>query len=96
MVSSIVKECTDDKNLPKAERKRLQAETAPHKSLQAKLVKLADKTYNLRDLQRALPLGWTRERAQEYFRGGKSVTDGCKGSNAILEAELETIYERGI
>ena len=37
------------------ERKRLQVVHAPHKSPQAKLVKLADKLYNLRDLDRVLP-----------------------------------------
>jgi hypothetical protein len=31
-IASIVLEVTDDKSLPKAERKRLQIETAPHKS----------------------------------------------------------------
>jgi len=32
-VEEIVKECTDDKTLPAPERKRLQIETAPHKSV---------------------------------------------------------------
>ena len=35
--------------------------------LQAKLVKLADKLYNLRDLERATPQGWTQDRKQQYF-----------------------------
>jgi (p)ppGpp synthase/HD superfamily hydrolase len=41
-------EVTDDKSLPKAERKRKQVESAPKKSREAKLIKLADKTSNLR------------------------------------------------
>lgn len=48
-------EVTDDKSLPKEERKRLQIVNAPHKSPRAKLVKLADKLYNLRDLARVVP-----------------------------------------
>lgn len=56
-VARIVQEVTDDKNLPKQERKRLQVEHAPHCSHQAKLVKLADKLYNLRDLNRCTPVG---------------------------------------
>ena len=52
---SVVNEVSDDKDLPKMERKRLQVVHAPHKSPQAKLVKLADKLYNLRDLHRVLP-----------------------------------------
>ena len=45
-VLGIVLECTDDKSLPYLDRKRLQIETAPHKSEKAKLVKLADKICN--------------------------------------------------
>ena len=52
---SVVDEVTDDKDLPKEERKRLQIVNASHKSPRAKLVKLADKLYNLRDLHRVIP-----------------------------------------
>lgn len=58
-VKNIVKEVTDDKSLPKAERKRLQIVHAKDSTYQAKLVKLADKLYNLRDLQASVPEGWT-------------------------------------
>ena len=51
-MAGIVAEVTDDKDLPKAERKRLQVVNAPKKSREAKLVKLSDKLYNLRDLDR--------------------------------------------
>lgn len=54
-VRGIVAEVSDDKDLPKEERKRLQVVNAPHKSKEAKLVKLADKLYNLRDLHRVVP-----------------------------------------
>ncbi|XP_023275776.1 guanosine-3',5'-bis(diphosphate) 3'-pyrophosphohydrolase MESH1-like, partial [Seriola lalandi dorsalis] len=64
-VARIVEEVTDEKSLPKQERKRLQVEHAPHCSRQAKLVKLADKLYNLRDLNRCTPVGWTAQRVQE-------------------------------
>lgn len=57
VVARIVWEVTDDKSLPKQERKRQQVEHAPHCSHQAKLVKLADKLYNLRDLNRCTPVG---------------------------------------
>lgn len=58
-VRNIVAEVTDDKSLPKQERKRLQIEHAKSSSHRAKLVKLADKLYNLRDLERSLPAEWT-------------------------------------
>ncbi|RUS34386.1 hypothetical protein BC938DRAFT_480813 [Jimgerdemannia flammicorona] len=75
-VRSIVAECTDDTSLPRSERKRLQIELAPHKSLKAKQVKLADKLYNLRDIQRAIPQGWSKQRVHEYFVWSKKVVDG--------------------
>lgn len=61
-VRNIVAEVTDDKSLPKQERKRLQIEHAKSVSHRAKLVKLADKLYNLRDLERGIPHGWTEVR----------------------------------
>ena len=63
-VRDLVAEVTDDKRLPYAERKRLQIVNAPKKSPKAKLVKLADKLYNLRDLSRETPRGWSDERAE--------------------------------
>lgn len=84
---------TDDKTLEKAERKRLQVENAPKKSAEAALVKLADKLYNLQDLQRSIPDGWNEKRVKEYFQWAKLVTDALgKGHNAILENELQEIY----
>lgn len=64
----IVEEVTDDKSLPKQERKRLQIVHAPKSSREAKLVKLADKLYNLRDLEKETPVGWSSERVDEYFK----------------------------
>ncbi|KAI8922302.1 hypothetical protein DFJ77DRAFT_425257 [Powellomyces hirtus] len=92
LVRQIVAECTDDKSLPKEERKRLQIVNAPHKSNQAKLVKMADKIHNLRDLQKTPPEGWTLPRVQTYFAWARQVTDGCRGVNPQLEAILEGIY----
>lgn len=67
-VRNIVRELTDDKSLPKVERKRLQIENASKCSHKAKLIKLADKLYNLRDLQKAIPVGWSEDRVKEYFK----------------------------
>ncbi|CAM4638213.1 unnamed protein product [Caretta caretta] len=75
-VRRIVEEVTDDKMLPKMERKRLQIERAPHSSRGARLVKLADKLYNLRDLNRSTPAGWSEQRVQEYFPLGLTGGEG--------------------
>lgn len=68
-VMDVVAEVTDDKTLEKMERKKCQIEHAKSCSHRAKLVKLADKLYNLRDLDRTIPVGWTPERAREYLNG---------------------------
>ncbi|XP_061520224.1 guanosine-3',5'-bis(diphosphate) 3'-pyrophosphohydrolase MESH1 isoform X2 [Phycodurus eques] len=97
IVAGIVQEVTDVKSLPKAERKRLQVEHAPHCSHQAKLVKLADKLYNLRDLNRCTPVGWTAERVQQYFVWASDVVKGLKGTNSALEEKLEELFrQRGM
>nr|XP_022303701.1 guanosine-3',5'-bis(diphosphate) 3'-pyrophosphohydrolase MESH1-like [Crassostrea virginica] len=96
-VTGIVREVTDDKNLPKLERKQKQIEHAPHASYKAKLVKLADKLYNLRDLNRCTPVGWSQERVTEYFEWAKRVVDGLKGTSPVMEDQLTQLFkERSI
>ena len=84
-VLSLVLEVTDDKNLPKEERKRLQIVNAPHKSYGAKLIKLADKACNVRNLVTMPPKDWSLERRQEYLLWGEKVVAGLRGTNAALE-----------
>jgi len=91
VVREFVNEVTDDKTLAKAERKRLQVVKAPHKSHRAKLVKLADKLYNLRDLLRLTPENWSETRVQEYFVWSSNVVYGLKGTNEKLEAKLAEV-----
>ena len=95
-VASMVAEVTDDKSLSKDERKRLQIVKASSKSPGAKLVKLADKIANLRDLVSAPPAGWSNERKVEYFEWAKTVVQGLRGTNASLEAAFDEVYARGI
>ncbi|KAM9366623.1 guanosine-3',5'-bis(diphosphate) 3'-pyrophosphohydrolase MESH1 isoform 1-T1 [Symphorus nematophorus] len=94
IVARIVQEVTDDKSLPKQERKRQQVEHAPHCSRQAKLVKLADKLYNLRDLNRCTPVGWSAERVQEYFVWASEVVKGLRGTNSALEEKLDELFRQ--
>ncbi|XP_068266024.1 guanosine-3',5'-bis(diphosphate) 3'-pyrophosphohydrolase MESH1 [Nyctibius grandis] len=96
-VRRVVAEVTDDKGLPAAERKRLQIERAPGSSARARLVKLADKLHNLRDLNRCTPAGWSPERVQEYFRWAAQVVAGLRGTSPPLEAALQRLFEeRGV
>jgi guanosine-3',5'-bis(diphosphate) 3'-pyrophosphohydrolase len=92
VVAGIVAEVTDDKRLPKPERKRLQVERAPHISSQAKLVKLADKICNLRDVVDAPPAHWPLERRRAYFEWAKAVIDGLRGAHPGLERLFDEAY----
>lgn len=85
-VMGFVMEVTDDKSLPKGERKRLQIEHAPHISFGAKLIKLADKTCNVRNLVTTPPRDWSLERRQEYLLWTEQVVAGLRGANPALEA----------
>jgi len=75
------------------ERKRLQIENAPHKSPEAKCVKLADKLYNLRDLNKSTPAGWDEQRVTDYFAWAKKVIAGVRGTNQKLEDELDKLFD---
>jgi (p)ppGpp synthase/HD superfamily hydrolase len=88
-VAGIVREVTDDKSLPKAERKRLQVETAGRKSREAKLVKLADKTSNLRAIANSPPPDWSADRRQEYVRWASEVVAQIRGTSPWLEQQFD-------
>jgi len=90
-----VLELTDDKALPKDERKRLQITRAGHGSPKAKLVKLADKICNLRDIATAPPPDWSTERRQAYFDWAAEVIAGLRGTHARLEGLFDAIHQRG-
>lgn len=95
-VADIVVEVTDDKSLPKTERKRLQEQNAPHKSSRAKLVKIADKTSNLRSIAKSPPLEWDLNRQREYFEWAARVVAGCRGTNATLERWFDEAHAAGL
>ncbi|VIO66382.1 Bifunctional (p)ppGpp synthase/hydrolase RelA [Bradyrhizobium ivorense] len=84
-VADLVVECTDDMSLPKAERRRKQIEDAPHKSPDAKLIKIADKISNT--LARIVPQPSADERDDlaDYVAWAEKVVAGCRGVNATLD-----------
>ena len=91
-IAAIVGEVTDDKNLVKAERKRLQIEHAAHISREAKLVKLADKICNVRDVANHPPAKWDLTRRREYFEWAKAVVDQLRGIHPALEKKFDEAY----
>ncbi len=94
-VRCVVEEITDNTRLPKAERKRLQIEHAPHLSIRAKLVKLADKISNVRSIIQTPPAEWSLERKQEYLDWSAQVVEGCRGCKLALERAYDDILAEG-
>jgi len=93
-ITDTVREVTDDKSLKKADRKRLQIEHAARLSPRAKLVKLADKICNLRDVTYSPPVGWSLEQKRDYFDWAKAVVDQMRGTHDRLEALFDVEYAR--
>lgn len=91
-VAGIVAEVTDDTSLPKVERKALQVSRAAHKSGGAKLVKLADKIANLRDLAASPPHDWPAQRRRDYVLWSAEVVNGLRGCNPALEAAFDAEF----
>jgi guanosine-3',5'-bis(diphosphate) 3'-pyrophosphohydrolase len=91
-IADVVREVTDDKTLDKKQRKQLQIEHARVASPRAKLVKLADKICNLRDLASAPPADWSAQRRSEYFDWAAAVVAGLRGSHPRLEALFDEAW----
>lgn len=94
-ILEVVREVSDDKSLPKAVRKRLQIEHAPHISNRAKLIKLADKICNLNDLLESPPRSWNFVRRQDYLLWTEQVVNGLRGTNPALEQQYDELLQSG-
>ena len=94
-VLSIVLEVTDDKSLPKEERKRLQIVQASKKSVWARKLKLADKICNVNDIVQRPPHNWTIDRKLNYLTWAEQVLYGLVGVNSLLEEQLSESIRKG-
>ncbi|MFP3942438.1 MAG: HD domain-containing protein [Alphaproteobacteria bacterium] len=88
-IAGLVDLVTDDKSLPKEERKRLQVESAPRKPERARMLKLADKISNLRALHSSPPHDWPKERQRAYVDWACRVAEHCTGLNDYLDEQYE-------
>jgi hypothetical protein len=94
-VCRLVQEVSDDKGLPKAERKRLQIEHAASLSAAAKQLKLGDKTLNVHDVVENPPGDWPLSRRREYLDWAEAVVAGCRGVNEPLERYFDQLVAEG-
>jgi guanosine-3',5'-bis(diphosphate) 3'-pyrophosphohydrolase len=90
-VAALVMEVTDDKTLPKEERKRLQIVKTPNKTPRAKILKLADLTSNLGQF----PETWETRRIHDYLEWAVKVAAGCRGINPGLERAFDQAIASG-
>jgi (p)ppGpp synthase/HD superfamily hydrolase len=93
-VAGLVLEVTDDKSLPQEERKELQVRHAPHLSIRAGTIKLADKISNLRSMLVSPPADWGHERIRAYFAWAERVVGGLAEPNPVLKAEFDLTVRR--
>jgi len=91
-VLSYVEAVSDDTSLSQKARKQAQIEHAAHIPHGAKLVKIADKTANLRDISSHPPANWSPERKTEYFAWAKQVVDVVRGSHEGLEGLFDEAH----
>jgi (p)ppGpp synthase/HD superfamily hydrolase len=87
-IAALVAELTDDKALPKPDRKRLQLANAPTKSPRAALIKLGDKTSNVRAIGTSPPVHWDGPRARAYLDWAESVCAALPPGHRAARAEL--------
>lgn len=91
----VVEEVTDDKSLPKAQRKQLQIEHAPHLSARARQIKIADKISNVRAVTSTPPADWPLARRLEYLDWTEKVVAGCRGINDALDRLYDQVLAQG-
>jgi (p)ppGpp synthase/HD superfamily hydrolase len=88
-VADLVAEVSDDKTMEKAARKIHQVESAHKKTTRAKVLKLADKTSNLRALASSPAPDWSVRRRIEYIDWARRVVAGLRGASATLEKQFD-------
>lgn len=93
-VRDLVAEVTDDKSLSKAERKKEQIKHTATMTDRAKLIKLADKSCNVRDVAQSPPEDWDMNRRKEYLHWASEVIAGCRGTNPRLERYFDETIQR--
>jgi hypothetical protein len=84
---------TDDKTLPKEIRKGNAIKTAPMKSNDAKIIKLADLASNLRGITFSPPPTWSIKRKLDYIDWAKRVVAGLGGASPWLEQQFDRAAE---
>ena len=94
-VCEYVLDVSDDKTLPKDERKRRQIEHAKKISKGAALIKLGDKISNVTDVINNPPEDWDINRRKEYLDWAEKVIENCPKVNDRMENKFQEIIKQG-
>lgn len=94
-IRKLVEEVTDDKRLPKADRKQLQIDHACQLSGDAVLIKLGDKISNVLDVTYSPPTNWNLQRRKEYLDWAEAVVNNCSRANNALVTYFAQVLEEG-
>lgn len=92
-ILAIILEVTDDKSLEKMERKRRQVAHAGGLSYAARIIKLADKLVNCRDVLLSPPKDWPLTRRQAYIQWAADVVYEIRGVNPALENAFDEMLQ---
>lgn len=95
-IAQIVLEVSDDKHLSIEERKALQIKNAPHLSDEAKIIRVADKICNIRDVIDFPPITWNKKRKIIYLNWTRNIVDQIRNTNISLETLFDKYYTEGI
>jgi len=95
-IRTLVEEVTDDKKLPKLERKQQQIDHAKHISPDAALIKLGDKISNITDVTDNPPAGWDLQRRRDYLIWAEKVIRNLPRVNILLEKRFEKVLAQGM
>jgi (p)ppGpp synthase/HD superfamily hydrolase len=90
-VAELVMLVTDDRSLPKPERKRLQVCNAPRKPRRAQWLKIADKISNIRAVRDNPPEDWSIDRRREYVTWARQVVGGFTEPHPLLMERFTAI-----
>ncbi len=92
-IADLVREVTDPPGQDESERRQRQVMHAPTLSPKAKLLKVADKTSNIRERIAHRPAALSDEQLRDYIEWGGMVVAGCRGLNDKLEDAFAEAYE---
>jgi guanosine-3',5'-bis(diphosphate) 3'-pyrophosphohydrolase len=94
-VANFVHEVTNDPAHDKAQTKFVQITESKTRSIQANMVKVADKTYNLRDMT-ASPPNWTREKKIAKTEHARQVVNAMPFVPKRLRAMFDVAYKEAM